>query len=107
MDTFDDEGSDGEIFINSDAKRRFTSSISSRGMHYKGCFTLDQEDANMGLPGSIGSLIKLKRRIKLCQQPDPYNTQMVTEFYYNLIINKRNKVMWFASIQEEEINPAS
>ncbi|KAL5076187.1 hypothetical protein RYX36_015171, partial [Vicia faba] len=61
MDISYDEGRDGEVFINADAKQRFTSSISRRGMHSERGFTFDREDANLGLPGRIGSLIKLKK----------------------------------------------
>ncbi|KAL5102568.1 hypothetical protein RYX36_006895 [Vicia faba] len=61
---FDKEGSDSDVFINGDAKCRFTDNINN------------------------------KKWIKLCQHPNPYNVQLVKEFYSNLnLANKNNEVM--------------
>ncbi|KAL5076051.1 hypothetical protein RYX36_015035, partial [Vicia faba] len=59
--TLDDEGSDCEVYISADAKRRFIDSISRRGRFYERGFIMDIEDENLGLPGRIGSLIKLNK----------------------------------------------
>ncbi|KAL5067676.1 hypothetical protein RYX36_018563 [Vicia faba] len=57
MDTSDDGGSGGEIFVNDEARRRFSECISSQGVFFERDFTYDLKDENLGIPSSIGSLI--------------------------------------------------
>ncbi|KAL5059896.1 hypothetical protein RYX36_031500, partial [Vicia faba] len=58
-------------------------------------FVLDKEEDNLGLLGSIGTMIKLKKWVNFFQQPLPYNIQLKKEFYTNLVDsnNRRDEVM--------------
>ncbi|KAL5063669.1 hypothetical protein RYX36_025406, partial [Vicia faba] len=94
MDISGDDRSECNIFINDDAKRRFTNSIFSTCLFSERGFSLDLEDPNLGLPASIGSLIDNKKWSKLCQHSELYNTQIVKEFYSNMrLANKKYVVM--------------
>ncbi|KAL5055512.1 hypothetical protein RYX36_036194 [Vicia faba] len=103
MNISDDDESDSDIFINDDAKRRFTDYISSRGLFSERGFSLDLDDVNLGLPARIGLLIADKKWNKLYQHPNPYNIQIVKEFYSNLKpSNKKIEVMETLSRADEK-----
>ena len=90
----DGEGSDCDIFINDEARRKFSDSISKRGIFAERGFLIDRADETLGHPESISSLIINKSWEKLCQHPSSYNTQLVKEFYSNLRLpSKKSEVM--------------
>lgn len=69
MEISDEEGSDSEIFVSDEAKRRFTDNISSRSVFSERGFIMDFDHETLGLPSSIASLIKEKKWGRFCQQP--------------------------------------
>lgn len=60
MDYSDEDMSNGEAFINSDASQRFIDYFSRMSMHLERGFILDMRDENLGLPGDM-------KWIKFCQ----------------------------------------
>lgn len=84
MEISDEEGSDSEIFVSDEARRRFTDNVSGRSLFSERGFIMDFDHETLGLPASIASLILTKKWGKFCQQPEAYNTQLIKEFYSNL-----------------------
>lgn len=84
VDYSDEDMSNGEAFINSDTSQRFIDYFSRMSMHSERGFILDMRAENLGLPGDM-------KWIRLCQQPQPYNTQIVEEFYANLVDTNNKK----------------
>lgn len=90
MEISDEEGSDSEIFISDEARRRFIDNISGRSLFSERGFIMDFDHETLGLPSIIASLILTKKWGKFCQQPKPYNVQVVKEFYANLKPSNKN-----------------
>ncbi|KAL5053106.1 hypothetical protein RYX36_033788 [Vicia faba] len=63
-------------------------------VHFERGFVYDMEKENMGSTGDIGHLIKTMKWARFYMQPNPYNVQLVKEFYANLVdtTNKRLEV---------------
>lgn len=94
MEISDEVGSDSEIFVSDEAKRRFTDNVSSRSLFSERGFIMDFDHETLGLTSRIASLIIAKKWGRFCQQPQAYNTQLVKEFYSNFKpSNKAAEVM--------------